>query len=57
MSSDESTTVKVPVCDGEEKSYQSWLTRFQAFSRVKGLISVLEDASIQSRKKMLKRWK
>ena len=46
MSSEESTTVKVPVFDGEEKSYQTWITRFQAFARVKGFISVLEDASI-----------
>ena len=44
--SEESTTVKVPVFNREEKSYQSWMVRFQAFSRVKGFSNVLVDAGI-----------
>ena len=46
MTSKESTTVRVPVFDGEENNYQSWITRFQAFARVKGFIRVLENAGI-----------
>ena len=46
MTSEESTTVKVPVFNGEEKSYQSWFVRFQAFSRVKGFNNVLVDAGL-----------
>ena len=54
MSSEESTTVKVPILYGEEKRYQSWLTRFQAFARVKGFIRVLEDASISIKEEYVK---
>ena len=46
MTSKESTTVRVPVFDREEKNYQSWLIRFQEFSRVKGFNNVLVDAGI-----------
>ena len=46
MTSEESTTVRVPVFNGKEKSYQSWFVRFQAFSRVKGFNNVLTDAGI-----------
>ena len=46
MTSEETTTLKVPMFHGDEKKYQSWLIRFEAFTQVKGFITVLEDAGI-----------
>ena len=46
MSGEETATVRVPVFDGEEKSYQTWLIRFLAFARVKGFSKVLENAKM-----------
>ena len=46
MSGEESTSVKVPVFDGDEAKYQTWMIQFQAFARVKGFIAVLVDAGI-----------
>ena len=53
MSNEESTTVKVPVFDGEEKNYQSWLMRFEAFARVKGFNSVLLDAVVSRSRRIM----
>ena len=46
MSNEESTSLKVPVFNGEESSFQSWWIKFQAYSRVKGFHRVLKDAGI-----------
>ena len=46
MTSEETTTVKVPKFDGDEKNYQTWLIWFEAFAQVKGFIVVLEDGGI-----------
>ena len=46
MSSEESTSVKVPVFNGDEKNFQSWWIKFQAYARVKGFHQVLTDAGI-----------
>ena len=46
MSGEETSTVKVPIFDGEEKSYQTWLIRFQAFARVKGFSVVLVNPKL-----------
>ena len=36
MPNEESTLVRVPVFNGQEKNFQSWWLRFQAYARVKG---------------------
>ena len=46
MSEDTNSSIKVPVFNGEEKNFQSWWIKFQAYSRVKGFHMVLSDASI-----------
>ena len=46
LSEESSTSVKVPVFNGEEKNFQSWWIKFQAYSRVKVFHGVLKDAGI-----------
>ena len=46
MASKESTSVRVPVFNGDEKNFQSWWIKFQAYARVKGFHQVLTDAGI-----------
>ena len=46
MTSEESTSVRVPVFNGEDKNFQSWWIKFQAYSRVKGFHGVLSDVGI-----------
>ena len=41
-----SISLRVPVFNGEEKNFQSWWIKFQAYSRVKGFHIVLKDAGI-----------
>lgn len=53
MSGEETSTVKVPIFDGEEKSYQSWLIRFQAFARVKGFSVVLVNPKLTIKEEAL----
>ena len=43
---DSSTALRVPVFNGEEKNFQSWWIKFQAYSRVKGFHGVLKDAGM-----------
>ena len=38
--------IKVPVFNGDEKNFQRWWIKFQAYSRVKGFHMVLSDAGI-----------
>ena len=46
MANEDSVSVKVPVFNGDEKNFQSWWIKFQAYARVKGFNSVLKDAGI-----------
>ena len=46
MASEEITSVKVPIFNGEEKNFQSWWIKFQAYVRVKGFHAVLVNAGI-----------
>ena len=46
MDGEETATVKVPTFYGDEKNYQSWRVRFEAFARVKGFVGVLVDSGI-----------
>ena len=46
MDGEETATVKVSTFDGDEKNYQSWRVRFEAFARVKGFVGVLVDSGI-----------
>eukprot|EP00957_Ditylum_brightwellii_P206215 15347360-Ditylum_brightwellii.AAC.1 len=39
--SEEVATMKVPVFNGEEKNFQSWWIRFQAYARVKQFSTAL----------------
>ena len=40
---DTKTGLKVPEFDGEEKNFQKWWMRFQAFAVVKGFRASLEE--------------
>ena len=40
------TSVRVLVFDGNEKNFQSWWIKFQAYARVKDFHTVLKDAVI-----------
>ena len=46
MSEETSSSIKVPVFNGEEKNFQSWWIKFQVYARVKGFHAVLKDAGI-----------
>ena len=46
MSEDTNSSIKVPVFNGDEKNFQSWWIKFQAYSRVKGFHMLLSDAGI-----------
>ena len=46
MTNEESTSLRVPVFNGEEKKFQSWWIKFQAYARVKGFHGVLSDSGI-----------
>ena len=46
MSSEESTSVRVPVFNGDEKKFQSWWIKFEAYARVKGFHIVLKDSGL-----------
>ena len=46
MSSDESTSVKVPVFNGDKKKFQSWWIKFEVYARVKGFQIVLKDSGL-----------
>ena len=43
---DYGTSVKVPIFNGDEKKFQSWWIKFQAYARVKGFHSVLKDSGM-----------
>eukprot|EP00957_Ditylum_brightwellii_P041749 3161392-Ditylum_brightwellii.AAC.1 len=45
MSEEISSLLKIPVFDGEEGHYQSWMIRFQAYARVKGFSTALKISS------------
>ena len=45
MSEEISGSLKIPVFDGEEEHYQSWMIRFQAYARVKGFSTALKISS------------
>ena len=46
MSNEESTSLRVPVFNNENKKFQSWWIKFQAYACVKGFHGVLNDAGI-----------
>ena len=46
MAEEVTSTIRVPVFDGQDKNFHSWWIKFQAYSRVKGFNAVLKDAGI-----------
>ena len=46
MSSKQSTSLKVPVFNGEEIFFQSWWIKFQVYACVKGFHGVLKDPGL-----------
>ena len=46
MLNEESTSVRVPIFNSEEKNSQGWWIEFQAYARVRGFHSKLKDAGI-----------
>ena len=46
MTEEVTSTIKVPVFDGQDKNFHSWWIKFQAYSRVKGFNVVLKDTGI-----------
>ena len=45
MSEEMNSALKVPVFNGEEKGFQSWMIRFMAYARVKGFSLALKDGA------------
>ena len=39
-------SVKTPIFNGDEKNFQSWWIKFQAYARVKGFHQVLTDSGM-----------
>ncbi len=39
------SSLKIPVFDGEEENYQSWILQFHAYARVKGFSTALKASS------------
>ena len=46
MTEEVTSTIKVPVFDGQYKNFHKWWIKFQAYSRVKGFNEVLSDLGI-----------
>ena len=48
VSEESSMSLKVPVFNGNEKNFQSWWIKFQAYAQIKGFHAVLKDTGITS---------
>ena len=54
VSEESSTSLRVPVFNGDEKNFQSWWIKFQAYVQVKDVHAVLKDAGITITKAEMK---